>query len=145
MASAAEVQASIAQAFDTYITELAQAGAVWEKKPAGAAGGEAAWCAREVAEHIASSGPFFGAGIAAAIGVAGPVPARISLESVDTAVAETRRTHGLLMEVVAQVRDDQVDQEIDHPRLGKNTVGGFLGMVTYHLNDHAQQLKTLRG
>jgi hypothetical protein len=145
LASAAEVQASIAQAFDTYITELAQAGAVWEKKPAGAAGGEAAWCAREVAEHIASSGPFFGAGIAAAIGVAGPVPARISLESVDTAVAETRRTHGLLMEVVAQVRDDQVDQEIDHPRLGKNTVGGFLGMVTYHLNDHAQQLKTLRG
>lgn len=145
MASAAEIQASISQAFDTYIAELVQAGPVWEKKPAGSADGEAAWCAREVAEHIASSGPFFGAGIAAAIGVAGPTPARISLEDVDTAVAETRRTHGLLMDVVAQVRDEQVDQEIEHPRLGKNTVGGFLGIVTYHLTDHAQQLKTLRG
>lgn len=145
MATAAEIQASISQAFDTYIAELAQTGPVWERKPAGSADGEAAWCAREVAEHIASSGPFFGAGIAAAIGVAGPTPARISLENVDTALAETRRTHGLLMEVVAQVKDEQVDQEIDHPRLGKNTVGGFLGIVTYHLNDHAQQLKTLRG
>lgn len=145
MASAAEIQASISQAFDTYIAELAQAGAVWETKPAGSADSEAAWCAREVAEHIAGSGPFFGAAIAAAIGVAGPTPARIGLENVDTAVAETRRTHGLLMEVVAQVRDEQVDQEIEHSRLGKNTVGGFLGIVTYHLTDHAQQLKTLRG
>jgi hypothetical protein len=143
--TAAEIQASISQAFDTYIAELAQVGAVWETKPAGSADGEAAWCAREVAEHIASSGPFFAAGIAAALGVAGPTPARISLENVDTAVTETHRTHGLLMDVVTQVRDEQVDQEIEHPRLGKNTVGGFLGIVTYHLTDHAQQLKALRG
>ncbi len=145
MASAAEIQASIAHAFDTYIAELAQTGPVWKKKPEGSADGEAAWCAREVAEHIASAGPFFGAGIAAAIGVPGPTPARASLEDVETALSETRRTHGLLMEVVAQVKDGQVDQEIELPRLGKNTVGGFLGIVAYHLNDHAQQLKTLRG
>jgi hypothetical protein len=145
LASAAEIQASISQAFDTYIAELAQAGAVWEMKPATSSDGEAAWCAREVAEHIASAGPFFGAGIAAAIGVPGPTPDRISLENVEVALSETSRTHGLLMEVVAQVRDEQVDQEIEHPRLGKNTVGGFLGIVTYHLTDHAQQLKKLRG
>jgi hypothetical protein len=143
--SAAEIQASISQAFDTYMAELVHAGAVWEKKPDGSADGEAAWCAREVAEHIASSGPFFGAGIAAAIGVPGPTPGRVSLENVEAALAETRRGHGLLMEVVAQVKDQHVDQEVEHPRLGKNTVGGFLGIVAYHLNDHAQQLKTLRG
>ena len=145
MPTAAEIQASIAAAFDTYMAELRQCAAIWEKKPEGSPDGEAAWCAREVAEHIASAGPFFGAGIAAAIGVPGPAPARITLESVETAVAETLRTHGLLMEVVAQVTDEHVGREVDHPRLGKNTVGGFLGIVAYHLNDHARQLKSLRG
>lgn len=144
MATAAEIQQSISQAFDTYLAELEQCATVWDKKPQGSAEGEAAWCAREVAEHIASSGPFFGAGIAAAIGVPGPTPARITLEDPVAAVAETRRTHGLLMDVVAQVKDEHVDQEVELPRLGKNTVGGFLGIVDYHLKDHAQQLKTLR-
>lgn len=145
MPTAADIQSSIAAAFDTYLAELQQCGAVWEKKPEGSPDGEAAWCAREVAEHIASAGPFFGAGIAAAIGVPGPNPARITLENVETAVAESRRTHGLLMGVVSQVKDEHVGQEVEHPRLGKNTVGGFLGIVAYHLNDHAQQLKSLRG
>lgn len=146
MPTAAEIQASIAAAFDAYMAELQQCGAaMWEKKPEGSPEGEAAWCAREVAEHIASAGPFFGAGIAAAIGVPGPTPARVTLENVETAIAETRRTHGLLMDVVRQVKDEQVGQEVEHPRLGKNTVGGFLGIVAYHLNDHAQQLKSLRG
>lgn len=145
MPTTADIQSSIAAAFDTYLAELQQCGAVWEKKPEGSPDGEAAWCAREVAEHIASAGPFFGAGIAAAIGVPGPNPARITLENVETAVAESRRTHGLLMGVVSQVKDEHVGQEVEHPRLGKNTVGGFLGIVAYHLNDHAQQLKSLRG
>lgn len=144
MASAAEIQQSISRAFDTYVAELEQCAPVWEKKPQGAAEGEAAWCAREVAEHIASSGPFFGAGIATAIGVSGPTPARITLEDAAAAVAETRRAHGLLMEVVAQVKDEHIGQEVEHPRLGKNTIGGLLGIVDYHLKDHAQQLKTLR-
>ena len=145
MATAAEAQSSIASAFETYIAELAQAGPVWEKKPEGSADGEAAWCARQVAEHIAGSGLFFGMGISRAIGVDGPTPAQLSLADAATAVNETKRTHSELMAVVGKVTDAQMDQEFDLPRLGKQTVAGMLGIVSYHLNDHANQLKTLRG
>lgn len=144
MPTAAEAKAAIEAGFASYITELQQAAAVWDKKPANSADGEAAWCARQVAEHIAGAGPFFGLGIAQAIGVAGPTPSPIQFPDASNAVAETERTHGLLMDVVAQVKDEQLAMEIDHPRLGKQTLGGILGIVSYHLNDHASQLKTLR-
>jgi hypothetical protein len=142
--TAAEAKSAIEAGFDTYIAELEHCGSVWEKKPAGTPDGEAAWCAKQVAEHIAGSGPFFGSGIAQAIGVSGPTPAQIQLSDSANAVSETKRTHGLLMDVVKQVKDDQLAMEIDHPRLGKQTLGGILGIVSYHLNDHANQLKTLR-
>lgn len=145
MPTAAEARAAIAAAFDTYSAELAQAGAVWEKKPEGSADGEAAWCARQVAEHIASAGIFFGAGIANACGLQAPQLERVSLPDAGAAPAETRRTHGLLMDVVNKVTDDQLEIAIETPQLGKQTVGSILGVVSYHLNDHANQLKTLRG
>ena len=144
MASAAEASAAISAAFETYIAELKQAGSVWDKKPAGAAEGEDAWSARQVAEHIAGSGPFFAAGLAPVIGVEGPALARIELADASGAVAETERTHGLLMGVVDKIADNHLALEFDHPRLGKQTVGGVLGILSYHLNDHANQLKTLR-
>ena len=144
LATAAEASAAISAAFDTYFAELKQAGSVWDKKPAGAAEGEDAWCARQVAEHIAGAGPFFGAGLAQALGVEGPALARIELPDATGAVAETERTHGLLMGVVNTIDDNQLAIEIDHPRLGKQTVAGILAILSGHLNDHANQLKTLR-
>ena len=144
MGSAADAKSTIEAGFKTYIAELEQSGPVWEKKPKNADEGEDVWCAKQVAEHIAGAGPFFGAGIAQAIGVNGPALARIELNDAATAVSETKRTHGLLMDVVSQVKDDQMSMDIDHPRLGKQTLGGILGIVSSHLNDHAQQLKTLR-
>ncbi len=145
MPTATEVRESIEKNFASYLAELEQVGAVWDKKPAGAAEGEDAWCAREVAEHIASSGPFFGAGIAQAIGVDGPTPARMAFPTHAEAVSETKRTHALLMDVAAKVTDEHIGQEVDHPRLGKQTIGSVLGIVAHHLTDHAGQLKTLRG
>lgn len=145
MPTAAEIRESIDKNFATYMSELEQAGPVWEKKPEGSADGEAAWCAREVAEHIAGAGPFFGAGIAQAIGVSGPTPSRMSFPTAAEAIAGTKAAHGQLMDVVAQVKDEHMGMEIDHPRLGKQTLGGILGIVAYHLTDHAGQLKTLRG
>lgn len=144
MPTVAEARSSIDAGFATYIAELAQAGDCWEKKPAGSPEGESAWCARQVAEHIAGAGPFFGQGIAKAIGAAGPTPERFAFADADSAVTETRRSHGLLMDVVGQLNDDQLSMEIDHPQLGKQTLGGILGIVSYHFNDHANQLKTLR-
>lgn len=145
MATAAEAQAAIAAAFESYISELAQAASVWETKPSGAAEGEDAWCARQVAEHIAGAGPFFGMGIARACGIDGPTPARISLPDAAAAVEETKRCHGQLVDVISKVTDDQMGIEFEAGQLGKQSVGGLMGVVSYHLKDHANQLKTLRG
>ncbi len=145
MPPAAEIRQAIEQAFAAYMAELEQVAAVWERKPAGAAEGEDAWCARQVAEHIASSGPFFGAAIAAAIGEPGPTPERVNFSDFESSLDGTRQRQQLLMDVVVRLSDEHISREVEHPRLGKNTVGGLLGIVTHHLNDHAGQLKTLRG
>ncbi|MGE3076218.1 MAG: DinB family protein [Dehalococcoidia bacterium] len=145
MATAEEAKAAIEAGFTTYIAELEKAGPVWEKKPTTSGEGEDAWCARQVAEHIGGSGLFFGSGIATAMGITGPTPSRMSFPDAATALAETRRTHGELMAVVSQVKDEQLAAETELRGLGKQTVGGMLGIVSYHLNDHANQLKTLRG
>ena len=142
--SAADICNDISASYALYAAELGQAGPHWETKPA-AGDGEDAWCARQVAEHIAGAGLFFGQGIAQAIGVEAPQLERISLASADEAVAKTNETHSVLMSVVEQVSDSQLGMEIDHPRLGKQTLGGILGIVDYHLKDHAGQLKALRG
>lgn len=144
MATAAEAKSAIEAGLATYLAELEQCASVWEKKPEGSPDGESAWCAKQVAEHIASSGPFFGAGIAQAIGVSGPTPGLVTLADATAAAAETKRGHALLLDVVAHVTDAHMAQDVDHPRLGKTTVGGILGIVSGHLQDHANQLKTLR-
>lgn len=145
MASAAEAKSAIESNFVTYMAELEQCASVWDKKPAGAAEGEAAWCAREVAEHIAGAGPFFGVGLANAIGVTPPTLARPSFPDVAAAITETKQAQETLMGVVSQITDAHMAQEIENPRLGKQTIGGILGILSYHLTDHANQLKTLRG
>lgn len=143
--TAAAAASSIDTNFASYMAELKLAGPHWERKPATAADGEAAWCARQVAEHIGGAEPFFGAGIAQAINVPGPTPARLTLESAPDAVAATEKAHAALMGVVAQVKDSQMALAVDHPVLGKQTLGGILAVLSGHLVDHTQQLKTLRG
>ncbi len=58
------LRADITRAYAEYTTELTDQGGNWEVKPAAGKEGEAAWCAREVAEHLAGASLFFGAGIA---------------------------------------------------------------------------------
>jgi hypothetical protein len=142
--TAASARDAISKSFVTYIAELERAGPVWDRKPVGAADGEAAWCARQVAGHIAGAGTFFGSGIARLIGVPAPQPQALELTSAPDALAKTPETHGLFMDVANQVHDSQLGLEVDHPLLGKQTVGSILDIVAHHLNDHANQLKTLR-
>ena len=142
--TAASVLAELETAHAGYMAELKQAGNAWETKPA-AGEGEEAWSARQVAEHIAGANLFFGAGIAEAIGVTAPVLERLSLVSAVDATAKTAETHAAFAGVAAKVSDSQLAMEIDHPRLGKQTLGGILAIVTHHYDDHANQLKTLRG
>jgi len=138
--------ADINGAFDAYMTELRQSpAALWETKPSGAAEGEEAWSARQVAEHLAGAATFFGAGIAMFVQVPGPERAAASYPTVDEAVKGTPEAHEKLLSVVRNIPPEKLAMEIEAPRLGKNTVSGFLGIIAHHLRDHAGQLKTLRG
>jgi hypothetical protein len=143
--TAASVRDTIVRNYETYAAELKLAGPNWERKPQGGGEGEEAWCARQVAEHIAGAAPFFGNGIAAAIGAQGPQMQRYPFASASDATSVTADAQKAFMGVVSGVTDAQMSMEIDHPRLGKQTLGGILAIVANHYLDHANQLKTLRG
>ncbi len=128
-----------------YMAELRQAGANWERKPAGSPEGEAAWNARQVAEHIAGAGTFFASGVAGAVGIEGPERRQFEFASAAEAVPATEASYQAFLGVVDRLKDEQLAIEFEHPRLGKQTVGGLVGLVAHHLNDHAGQLKALRG
>jgi hypothetical protein len=141
----AELKQGVTEAYATYLSQLKEAGAVWEQKPATSAEGEDAWCARQVAEHIASANLYFANGIARIIGAEGPAMQQPQLASVDEAVSATESAQAGFMGVVEKLSEEQLAIEVEHPRFGKQTPAGLIGIVTYHLGDHANQLKTLRG
>lgn len=143
--SAASVRATIVRNYETYAAELKLAGPNWERNPPAGGEGEEAWNARQVAEHIARAVSFFGSGIAAAIGAQGPQMQRYEFPSAGAATTTTADAQKAFMAVVGNVTDAQMTTEIDHPRLGKQTLGGILAIVAHHYVDHANQLKTLRG
>jgi hypothetical protein len=141
----ASIREKVEQGLAAYTGELRQAGPHWETKPSGSPEGEAAWNARQVAEHVAGAGMYFAAGVASAVGAQGPQMRQFQLATADEAVPATETSYQAFLGVVDKVTDDQLAIEVDHPRLGKQTVGGIVGLVAYHLNDHAGQLKALRG
>ena len=143
-ATIASVTADMNASFNTYVAELKQAQSVWETKPA-AGDGEEAWSSRQVAEHIAGATTFFTGRIAAAVGVQPSAPQQFQFGSASEALTATEGAYGSLMAVAAHVKDAQLADEIELPRLGKHTVGGLLALIAYHMKDHANQLKTLRG
>lgn len=138
------ITAGLGSAFNTYMSELEAAGPHWERKPEGSAEGEAAWSARQVAEHIASTEPFFATRIAAAFGITAPEVVPGSFDTSEKAVASTNVSHQALVSVVSSLSDEQLAQEIEIGPLGRRPMTGVLGMAIHHLNDHANQLKSLR-
>jgi len=145
LASIQEIGASIDSAYHTYMAELVLAGADWEKKPEAGGVGEDAWCARQVAEHICGSGGFFASGIAKAAGLPAARSAPSVLANAADAVAAMPDAHAKLSAVLAQLKPEQLAIEMEFGPLGKTNVEKVFGVVSYHYNDHANQLKTLRG
>jgi len=143
--TAASVRDTIVRNYETYAAELKLAGPNWERKPQGGGEGEDAWNARQVAEHIAGAATFFANGIAMAIGAQGPQVQRYAFPSAGEATSTTAEAQKAFMGVAGNVTDAQMATEIDHPRLGKQTLGGILAIVANHYVDHANQLRTLRG
>jgi hypothetical protein len=144
-ATANGLRADVAKAYDEYTAELKLAGPSWEKKPAGGKEGEEGWCARQVAEHIANASGAFAAGIGRAIGVQAPRPQQSEFADAAAASAAMPGAHQNLMGIIDQVQDSQLGTELEFGPLGKRTLGEIVGIVAYHLRDHAAQLKTLRG
>jgi len=141
---AAATRTNIENALRGYLAELRLAGPHWERKPASSPEGEAAWNARQVAEHIASAASFFGAGIANALGIPGPARNQPSFNTVDEAVEGTEAAYQVLFGVVDGLSDEQLAAEFEAPRFGKTSADNLLALVTNHLGDHTDQLRTLR-
>ena len=135
---------NVSKGLAAYMAELRQADAGWERKPEGTADGEAAWTARQVAEHVAGAGMFFAAGVAGVVGAQAPQMRQFQFANAAEAIPASDASYAAFLGVVDQIKDEQLAIEFEHPRLGKQTVGGIIGLVAYHLNDHANQLKTLR-
>jgi hypothetical protein len=143
-AKAAAARTSIENALQGYVAELRLAGPHWERKPTGSPEGEAAWNARQVAEHIAGAATFFGAGIASALGIPGPARNQPTFNVADEAVSGTGAAHEALFGVVDAISDEQIDTEFEAPRFGKTSAANLLALVANHLGDHTGQLRTLR-
>jgi DinB superfamily len=143
--TAAGLKADVAKAYEEYAAELKLAGPHWEAKPASEKEGEEAWCARQVAEHIAGASGFFGSGIAKAAGIEGPRGQQFQFADVAAALSATPGAHAGLMGVVDQLQDSHLGAEMEFGPLGKTTLGQVVGVVSYHLRDHAKQLRALRG
>ncbi len=141
----AELKQGVTEAYGNYLSQLKESGSVWEQKPAAAGEGEEAWSARQVAEHIASANLYFANGIARIIGAEGPAMQQPQLASVDEAVGATESAQAGFMGVVEKLTPEQLAIEVEHPRFGKQTPAAIISLVTHHLGDHANQLKTLRG
>lgn len=139
----AELKDSLSSAYTAYLSQLKLAGPVWETKPA-AGEGEDAWSARQVAEHVASANLFFANNIAGAIKVDAPQMQRFQFATNQEAIAATESAQVAASSVIGSIKDEQAGIEIELP-IGKHSVGGILGIVAYHLTDHANQLKTLCG
>jgi hypothetical protein len=138
------LRADIARAYDEYMAELKQHGPNWEKKPTDGKEGEASWCARQVAEHLAGASGFFAMGIGRATGIQAPAAGQFSFATASDAAAAMPGAHAGLMSVVDKVTDEQLATETEFGPLGKTTIGNVVGIVAYHLRDHAAQLKSLR-
>jgi DinB superfamily len=143
--TAAGLKADVHKAYEEYAAELKLAGPHWEVKPASGNEGEEAWCARQVAEHIAGASGFFGGGIGKAAGIDAPRGQQFQFADAAAALAATPGAHANLMSVVNQLQDSHLGAEMEFGPLGKTTVGQVVGVVAYHLRDHAMQLKSLRG
>jgi hypothetical protein len=140
----AELKTAIQQGSENYLSELKLSGPNWEKKPASGEG-EDAWCARQVAEHIGGACGYFAAGIARVIGTTPPPATAAQLADENAAVAHIPGALATLLGVVDQIKDEQLAIETEFGPLGKSTLARIVGICGYHFNDHAGQLKALRG
>jgi hypothetical protein len=139
-----QLRTAIDNAYDRYLGELGQAGAHWERKPSGGGEGEDGWCARQVAEHLAGASGYFAMMVSKQIGMEPPPTQRYTFHDAAAASAGMPVAHEKLMGIVRHVRQEDLDRAFEFPPLGDVTIGNVVGIISHHLEDHAQQLRSLR-
>jgi hypothetical protein len=140
MATPDELRAAIAEGREILraALEAAKAGD-WERKPAGE--GEAAWSAREVAQHVIPAEAFFATAICMACGYPGVEFTNRSYASPAEALTALDEVIEITNKKIKYVTD--TDLEKAHDRFGN--VEGLMKTSAGHLRDHAAQIRAAAG
>jgi hypothetical protein len=112
----------------------------WERKPA-AGEGEAAWSAREVAQHVIPAEAFFATAICVACGYPGVEFSNRSYASPAEALAALDEVIEITNKKIKYVTD--TDLLKPHDRFG--SVEGLMKTSAGHLRDHAAQIRAAAG
>jgi len=136
MARADELRAELARARDELGQALRAAGGNWERKPASGEG-EAAWSARQAAEHAIPVEVTYTSAICAACGYPGLERMQASYPTAASAeeglVQAVELSNGKIKYVTEK------DLAMSHERLGP--VEGIMRQMIGHLRDHAAQIR----
>ena len=136
MATPDELRAAIADGRETLRAALEAAkGGDWNR--AGEGEGEAAWSAREAAQHVINSEAFFATATCEACGYPGVEYDRRPLETPAAALAALDEVIEITNKKIKYV----TDTDLEKPHDGFGTVEALLAYQAVHLQEHAEQLK----
>ncbi len=141
MATPDELRGAIAEGRETLRAALEAADAAnWEKAPA-TGEGEAAWSARQAAEHVIGAEAFFTNAICTACGYPGVEFTNRSYETPAAAVAALAEVTELTNKKLKHVTEGDLAHK--HDRFG--SVEGLMTVSAGHLKDHAAQILASAG
>jgi hypothetical protein len=137
-----ELRTTIAQARTAFRSSLESAASAWETKPASGEG-EDSWSPRQVAEHAIPTEVFFATAVCDACGYPGvQYEGPSSFATAAEAVAALDGAVALADGRLKYVSDTDLPKRKDD---ATRTAQEWMELAAYHLNDHAQQIKTTIG
>lgn len=141
MATADEIRTDIAAAREELKSALSEAGANWERAP-GSGEGEAAWSAREAAQHVVGAEFFFAGAVCKACGYPGPErPYEGNQPELLDAAAAAAMFDDAVAAADAKIKH-VTDSDLAKPRNDDQTVEDFMAFWPLHLRDHAEQIRS---
>ncbi|MFN0095567.1 MAG: DinB family protein [Dehalococcoidia bacterium] len=137
-----ELRAAIADGRAALRSALeAAASGDWEKRPASGEG-EAAWSARETAEHTVEIEALFATAVCTACGYPGVEFAKPSYATPAEAIAGLEAVTELTNKKLKYVSETDLEKVHDQ---WKRSAADIMGVNAHHLNDHAAQIRTAAG
>jgi hypothetical protein len=131
-----ELRATLDEARAAFRATLESASENWDRKPE-AAEGEAAWSARQVAQHAAASEVYFAKAICDACGYPGPEVPRERYATPAEAIAGFDKAVETSNSRIKYVTETDLPRQ--HESMG--SVADMLATAATHLNEHAEQVR----